>query len=632
MKKEIISKTILFIMILAFIITFEMIFGSENVLLGVTTVTALLMFLRKDLSLNPIKNAIGLIIFNVFLGLMAYLSTINPFLGIPINFIAIFIIMYSLCYNLDAPSYLPFGLQYLFMISRPISFNQLPMRLLALTVGAVLILIPNLILNRNKIIKTGNKLLSESCNLLIKKINAIKNNEPFNEIDEKIKDTINKYKEAVYHRRENSFYLTNENTIKIDISLTLDKINYILDDINNSDNKNYYIEHIFDSLTASLNDAELYLSANKELNHTNNLSYNNHNTSDLIILKIINSINLLNENLKNLNNLDKKEYDTTNTFKDIPDYFKKSYSFKMNFTKKSLRFSFAIRAAVGISFSAFLMSYFKLAEGRWIAFTVFSLTQPQYERSKQRFKDRLFATIVGLLIIDTLFSIFKTNTTRSLVMLVAGYLCSFITVYRYQTILNTISAVGAAALTSNAFLLSIDRIFYVLLGSAIALLLNEFLFPYNAQDEKRDLLELYDKTIIGALTNIKEIINNNSSHSDIMKNCVLIGNMIEGRLKLNPFNSDTKMLNEFLDSGRFLILNIYDLYQLINKNVNNTEDYIAIKDDIELLIKEHKKNNESQFFINQINHIKDFNTKLIISNCSDILLELNKFRDLKSAL
>ena len=47
-KKIIINNTITFVIVMFFVITFKSIFGEENTLIGVTTITATLMFLERD--------------------------------------------------------------------------------------------------------------------------------------------------------------------------------------------------------------------------------------------------------------------------------------------------------------------------------------------------------------------------------------------------------------------------------------------------------------------------------------------------------------------------------------------------------------------------------------------------------
>ena len=105
-KQFIISQTILYVVILAFIIIFKAIFGDENTLIGVTTITAMLMFMGTNLTISPGKNTVKLLAINLLTGISAYLATLNMWTAIPINFITMFILSYSFYYNLKNLIYL----------------------------------------------------------------------------------------------------------------------------------------------------------------------------------------------------------------------------------------------------------------------------------------------------------------------------------------------------------------------------------------------------------------------------------------------------------------------------------------------------------------------------------------------
>ena len=68
--------------------------------------------------------------------------------GVLINFAVMFIIGFTLCHNLKSPTYLPFSLQYIFMLSSPISLEKLPNRIGSLIFGALVIMGAQLIINR----------------------------------------------------------------------------------------------------------------------------------------------------------------------------------------------------------------------------------------------------------------------------------------------------------------------------------------------------------------------------------------------------------------------------------------------------------------------------------------------------
>lgn len=64
-RKLVISKTITFLFIVGFIILFKKIFGDENTLIGVTTITGALMFLERNLTTKKERYFFELLVLNI---------------------------------------------------------------------------------------------------------------------------------------------------------------------------------------------------------------------------------------------------------------------------------------------------------------------------------------------------------------------------------------------------------------------------------------------------------------------------------------------------------------------------------------------------------------------------------------
>ena len=155
MKKLIISKTLLFLFIVLFISGFTSVFGKENSLIGVTIIIAMLMYLERDLTVHPWRNFFMLLGINLLQGIFGYLSAMNLWLGIPLNFIAMFCVGYFFTYRVKNSLYIIFGFQYLFILTNPVPTSDLPLRLLALATGAAIVMIVQLIANKDKLSKAG---------------------------------------------------------------------------------------------------------------------------------------------------------------------------------------------------------------------------------------------------------------------------------------------------------------------------------------------------------------------------------------------------------------------------------------------------------------------------------------------
>ena len=115
--------------------------------------------------------------------------------------------------------------------------------------------------------------------------------------------------------------------------------------------------------------------------------------------------------------LEKKDYNLVKRREEIPENYKRAWRYRREISRDSLRFTYGFRLGLGIAFSAFIVNFFGLVDGRWIYFTVNSINQPQYEMSKKKSLDRILGTFIGVIIITILFSVFKETSVRGLIIM-----------------------------------------------------------------------------------------------------------------------------------------------------------------------------------------------------------------------
>ena len=629
-KQFIISQTILYVFIMAFVITFKFIFGDKNILVGVMGITAILMLTQINLTVSPGKNLVKLIIINLGIGIFTYLANLNVWAAIPINFIGIFIIAYTFYYNLKTPVYLPFTLQYMFLLATPITAAELPMRLLSLLVAPIGIMLIQFVVNKNKTTKVGNKLIGGICDNLIKKIN---NDENKVEINEAIKKNANDFRKIIYDNRKDNFYVTEEGRIKLNIVIILEKLSNLLDE--KTTNK-----QILNDLIICLQELKRSLGKEEDLRNITDITgniinnYKKDNSYDLVSLRILNTINMLNISLKELKSLGKENYNTIKSSKDVPEKYKMINIHKREFYTSSVKFSYAIRVSLGITIAAFIADYFKLPEGRWIYFTAFAIIIPIYELSKKKLRDRMFATLVGGAIIVLSFTIFKNALIRMLIIMVAGYLRSYTSTYRYGTICTTICAIGAAAMTGGAVVLTIDRIVFVIFGTIIAIIINRFILPVRMKDANNELLGTYNEVVHGMLNKVYEEAINTGDNTHEMDTLLLVTTMIEERLAVNNGDSITEEYSSYFDKLRILIIDIYQLYTLvrINKAENSKVEYLI--EDLKGLsnIDNIDINNKIKGVEEHIKIANGIDNKIIFASLRGVLTEIKELRGINKLL
>lgn len=623
-KKIILSKTIVFVCIVGFITLFKTIFGAENALIGVTSITALLMFLERDLTIAPWKNTMKLIGLNLFIGCTATLASTNMWIAIPVNFMAIFILGHSLLYNLKKPMYLPFILQYLFILASPVPAEKLPMRLLALIVGAVTIMGMQLLTNKGKLTKTGNKLLERACTSLTQKAISIKEDKGYECIDKEINRTLHEFRRLLYDKRENDFYLTEEGMIKLNLSVSLQKISYLLDKMSYTGVQQEVIDDLMkylDKLKDCLNDTAYVKQLKQVLQQLFN-KYEDKQLKDTTSLEILNHLGFLENNFKALETLKEEHYNSVKKLEDIPNEYKKSIILNGAINRDSIKFSYAMRLAIGITLAGFITDFFNLSEGRWIMFTVLSLIVPIYELSKQKVKDRLFATVVGGIIVTLLFGVFQDLTIRTMILMLAGYIGSYLTAYRYSTICVTVSAIGAVALMGNTQVFTINRIIFVALGALIASLLNKFVFPFRIDDHNKQLKKMYKETIAEMFKAVYEVAQGRECKHRI-KNLLIIASLIEEQLRLNNQIVVDETVEKLEKARCLLLTNIYELYIWISENKIKEVDIQHILEDIKTISNADKQDilPVIEGIQKHMDRVKGINDKVILGSMLNILQE-----------
>lgn len=142
----------------------------------------------------------------------------------------------------------------------------------------------------------------------------------------------------------------------------------------------------------------------------------------------------------------------------------------------SVRFVFCLKMALGITIGMLIGAIFKLPRAMWIGMTVMSLTQPEHEKTKERFKYRIIGTIGGIILFIILFDWLIPHKYAMYAVLLMGYVYSFVEEYHIQMLFITINAMNAAIILFDQTLAIPLRIGFVLLGSVIALILNKINF------------------------------------------------------------------------------------------------------------------------------------------------------------
>ena len=593
------------------------------------------MLLGRDFTGEPLKSTLKFVGINLLMGIGSAIAAYNMWLAIPINFIIVFTFSYIFTYNLREPLYFAFGLQYLFLLSSPVPDDKQVIRFIALICGALIIMLSQILVNKNKLSTAGNKLLVGVCESIENRIKDLKGKSTKSNSIEHVNSSIDEFRTIVYDKRESNYYLTEEAKVKLNMSVALESINSIFC----SEGVESIDLRIIDVLEKIIEVAKATLKFNpKKDTNLPNVSYDidgilnycqEKNIDNLLTLQLLESMIFLDETIVKLKELDEKDYKEVNKIGEKSEIFSKDIVKNLLRGSNSPKYCYAMRMATSVVIGAFIMNYFKLTEGRWILFTILSLTSPVYEISKSKIKHRLLATLIGSVIIILLFSIFKDETSRVLIVMLTGYLQSYTNEYKYRMIFVTVSAIGTAAVVGNVNELTLERVKMVIIGSVIAFIANRYLFRYSLKNSNIQLRKLYNESIKEMFKEIDELLNG-KFRPEVMNNLFVITSLIESKSRINKQIDNDKNYNDIVNERRSLVSNIYELYTWISKGRINPKDQEKIHNDIKMLIEYKDEDITSKISIieNSIKENININTKITLSTITIILKELKRLNEL----
>lgn len=539
------SKTIMFVVVIAIVLVCKKIFGSDNVVVAIGMVIQALFFLSSDLTMEPVKNFFKILVADLLLGFCAAAVHIDPWLGLAVNLILIFGVIFIFMKDLSTPMYFPFMLTYLFMMATaPVGISELTPRLALLAFGAFMTIVLQLVLNIGKSKKKTDADFCALADMLIEKAGK-HNGEASPDVSKKIRETAR----IINDRKKSSFFMSKNSMDKISIMTCIERMDLILDEIPAPDGfcgvMESFKEYIRDESSDYPEKTDMFVSEWEERAEEQYQLY-----------ELLEVLDVLKRSICDLKEKRKSKVRGVVKKGKKPKEYRMWHIFKENFKTDSIRFSFAFREAVGISAAWFATDFFDLQHGRWIMFSVFAIVQPFASEARSKLLARIRGTAIGFAAYLVLFNVFHTSLAYSIIFMVVGYVFSYIKDYGNQTIFVTITSMGMASMAAgSASDVVWARPLFVVIGGCAALLLNRFCFHCTVADTTVQLQRRY---FDAAVTLFKEFFEKEKSEIDEnhVANILLAANMIEDKIQLNNTTLEDSSIDDFIKNMRMLINDI----------------------------------------------------------------------------
>ncbi len=566
---------------------YKTIFGVENTIIGLIIAMASYAFLRLDLTSYPIYKSMIFLILNLFLAISAYISAINPFAGLIINFLILFTV--SFIYTTEFKNVISyiFLLLYVYMLEYPISLDELPRRLVAMGVGVFIIIGIHILFNRRNFKKNSNNIIIRSIRNIQKEICHIINESYREKENIYIDSELRKLLILIEGRNNNKFIENHKDDIYFNIVLILERINSIINKVGKVNSKSKDVIDYLNSLNHDLENITLFLERKVECinEEKDDLSkpfmINNWTDKEYAFLgECTELIRLLEKNINNL-----YEYNRKKPRKRIKVKFnlKELLIGNSSLKVKDLRVAYSLKLAIAVSLIMFIVDLFKIHQGRWIVTSVYVVIQPYEEETLTKAIKRFKGTIIGVIIYISIFTFFPHIIPLELLLLILMFLYFVQKDYEKKVVCTALMALSFGLSRSTVGSLAFYRFFFVIIGISIALGINKLIFPQSTKNSIYDLKERYLELTSKLLCELKSILYEEKYNENTVK-LLLDCNLIESKLMENKLIAENLELKDLvykqsiiLSKIRCLILFInYSNWGITSKHINVDKNLLNV--------------------------------------------------------
>ncbi|MGU8577481.1 FUSC family protein [Clostridium perfringens] len=546
---------------------YKTIFGVENTIIGLIIAMASYAFLRLDLTSYPIYKSMIFLILNLFLAISAYISAINPFVGLIINFLILFTV--SFIYTTEFKNVISyiFLLLYVYMWEYPISLDELPRRLVAMGVGVFIIIGIHILFNRRNFKKNSNNIIIRSIRNIQKEICHIINESYREKENIYIDSELRKLLILIEGRNNNKFIENHKDDIYFNIVLILERINSIINKVGKVNNKSKDVIDYLNSLNNDFENITLFLERkveciNEEKADLNKSSMiNNWTEKEYAFLEECTELIRLLE--KNINNL--YEYRRKKSRKRIKVKFnlKELLIGNSSLKMKNLRVAYSLKLAIAVSLIMFIVDLFKIPQGRWIVTSVYVVIQPYEEETLTKAIKRFKGTIIGVIIYISIFTFFPHIIPLELLLLILMFLYFVQKDYEKKVVCTALMTLSFGLSRSTVGYLAFYRFLFVIIGIVIALGINKLIFPQSIKNSIYDLKERYLELTNKLLYELKSILYEEKYNENTVK-LLLDCNLIESKLMENKLIAENLELKDLVYKQSIILSKIRCLILFIN--------------------------------------------------------------------
>lgn len=590
--------------VVVFIAGFRFVFGAANAAVGLMFFMALVIFSHStQIEIRPLRDSYKIFLGAAAIAIASFIATLNPYLGLAVNLIAFFVIVFFLFGSFQNILYLPAILGYLYMLSSPEPLSEMGIRLLAVGAGTVFVSLGLWAYQKSQKAFSVSDKLKILMRMTANKARELSGSADLDVVYEStldIRRQISSLLADIYRHQSRKKIAHILDGAHISLALSLERFVTTIQDIKHSREPEIIERHALSELAVLLDampaDIDSHETLTDFLTRMNNFIEEWERREDLTpeLIEILETCHVTVRQLQQMDLEYHQDSGTALSIKKTPIREKLTRVLRPN----RLRLIFALKYSVSVSLLYFFAQLSELPHAQWVAFTLAFLIRPYAEdtsqRSRQRFKGTLIATSLFLLI----FSLVDSWYAQLGTVMIANLIYSRVKRPSTQQVTwASFAALSSMALiTSEYATLGIERVVFVIIGLLITYLINRFVFPYRvAQDSAvlaftyrhitYDMLQLF--TYLRLRRKKPAILEDNAddnnplsrSISATFEGLVVNASIVEQQIAFNNRYLHSEEIMDFSMHQGHLVENIHFLFTTLRSST-------AKREGIEHLLKE----------------------------------------------
>lgn len=485
-KKNCRFATLDFIFVMLFVNVFAYIFGGENSIVAVVFVVLMGCSMARDLTNAPIKHFLTMTFTMTVMTVAAcYVNYLNPYAALPINLAMAFFILYSYTYEYAGNLYFPYILSYLFMIYiTPVTPSGLPNRLVGIVIGCLSVMIYHVVMNRKHAWKHIKTQLNELSDKAIVVVDCLSEGKSIPQIANEIRAGVCKISRLVYERRKGIMNISDASFAAIDSARGLENLIICLTAVKLEN----LTPCISDDIKNTVKEFKDFI--NRKVTAITPLCAEKYGSE---YSDIYTALEYVRAHMHAM-------YTKTKRKKYRRSALSLSAGLRSLLQFSKVRFFYALRVSILISLFILLVRQFKLPHGKWLLFTIASVSLPCADDIMQKAIKRMAATVIGGFVSLIVYSLISDPFGRTVIMMLSGYLGFYFAGYTGNYACATIGALGGAVYLTHfgwnqvAIMYGI-RLMYIALGIIAVIIANRLLFPMKRKRINAQLCDKYLKNV-----------------------------------------------------------------------------------------------------------------------------------------